>query len=250
VLKTFGRAHEKSWSGPTLRIVVWNVYKGRRADWKNDLRRISSDADLVLLQELRLDSKLKAELEDEMFRGWSATFATQFLMAGDVPTGVLTLSRVAPSWTSFARSAEREPFVKSPKVTVLTAYPSWSREAADGVSGDSKILMANIHGLNFRSERGLENQVADVAHRLLSQDSEAPMIFAGDFNSKDQDHLKAVEDVLSREGFDRVSFAQESFSSIRDQAFVRGLKVTRARVLTEISSSDHKPLRFEVELPR
>ncbi len=62
---------------PTLKVLVWNIFKQQRADWMSVLEGFGKDAHLVLLQE--------AQTTPELIR-----FATSnYLAADQVPALVL-----------------------------------------------------------------------------------------------------------------------------------------------------------------
>ena len=61
-----------------LRLVNWNIAKGRHFGWQHDLVQLSRDADLVLIQEARLEDNLPELVEEN----YCCTFAPGFARSG------------------------------------------------------------------------------------------------------------------------------------------------------------------------
>lgn len=86
-----------------IRVLVWNIFKQQRAEWKSVLKNFGKDAHLVLLQE--------AQTTPEMVR-----FATTNYLAADQvpalvlpqhPSGVMTLASAHPVYCCPLRSVSR-----------------------------------------------------------------------------------------------------------------------------------------------
>ncbi|MDR6295664.1 endonuclease/exonuclease/phosphatase (EEP) superfamily protein YafD [Pantoea dispersa] len=92
---------------PTLRVLVWNIFKQQRADWMSVLQGFGKDAHLVLLQEAQTTPEL-------------VQFATSNYLAADQvpafvlpqhPSGVMTLASAHPVYCCPLR--EREPLLRA-----------------------------------------------------------------------------------------------------------------------------------------
>lgn len=84
-----------------IRVLVWNIFKQKRAEWQSVLQNFGKDAHLVLLQE--------AQTTPELVR-----FATANYLAADQvpafvlpqnPSGVMTLSSAHPVYCCPLRGA-------------------------------------------------------------------------------------------------------------------------------------------------
>ena len=51
---------ERSRFGPVIRVLVWNILKGRRRRWPEDFSHLVADRDLVLFQEAVLNTPTDA----------------------------------------------------------------------------------------------------------------------------------------------------------------------------------------------
>ena len=115
-------------------MLSWNVKKGEDEDSLYQLGVISSDADVVTIQEAPLGEMLTSQFPN--LPSWS--FAPGYKTRDDV-TGVMTLSRVAP--LTHCVFSSREPWLRTPKATSLTEYPLRDRSET--------VLAINLHGVNF-----------------------------------------------------------------------------------------------------
>ena len=64
----------------TIRMLNWNIAKGRLAGWAMDLKKYAHHADLLLIQEASLEHKLP-QLLDEQF---VSAFAPGYSRAGHI----------------------------------------------------------------------------------------------------------------------------------------------------------------------
>jgi endonuclease/exonuclease/phosphatase (EEP) superfamily protein YafD len=221
VMRAFGTATEASLPTENLNILVWNLYKGRKEGLQEDLLNLSKDADLVFTQEFLDNATFRKQ---DQFK-W--TMATQFIWdEGSTPTGCSLGAKVEPSYQGFTRTVDKEPFVKTPKVQVVAKYPLVGR--------DDSLLAISIHGILMRKTAALERQLNQVAEIVDAH--KGPVIYAGDFNTRNKDRKKMVNAWMAKRGF------KSAISLDLDHIYVRGLKVISAKELNKIESSDHPPL--------
>jgi endonuclease/exonuclease/phosphatase family metal-dependent hydrolase len=77
-------------------VLNWNSHKGRNAIWQEDLERLSSRSDLVVLQEGYLTDDLQDLLNKKQY-SWDIAKA---FTHNDIYTGVLTASRIKPDFAN------------------------------------------------------------------------------------------------------------------------------------------------------
>jgi hypothetical protein len=119
----------------SFRVLNWNSYKGKNTVWQEDLERLSSLSDLVVLQEGYLTKDLQELLNNKQY-SWDIAKAFTY---NEIYTGVLTASRVKPDYLCSFRAPE--PLGGLPKTVLITRYP---------LSGtDEYLVIANIHMINF-----------------------------------------------------------------------------------------------------
>jgi endonuclease/exonuclease/phosphatase (EEP) superfamily protein YafD len=215
-------------SGSEIRILVWNVQKGNSDNWVGDFRSMSSDSDLVLLQEAHLREEFASGLVG--LPRWDMVDAWRY--AG-VPTGVLTASNVAP--LNVRALEQREPWLRTDKSALLTEYRLGR--------SDLTLLVANVHAINFTANtRAFREQLIAVA-KLVSE-HQGPVIFSGDLNTWRAGRRAIVDDIVASLGLSEVVFdgPRKTFGGFPlDHVFYRDLDVLAADVPV-IGSSDHNPL--------
>jgi endonuclease/exonuclease/phosphatase (EEP) superfamily protein YafD len=229
-------------SGQPLSIVVWNTFKGKRAQYYAALAEQARDADLVLLQEFRHDPLLEA-LHGEMFAGRDADLAVSFYtQPGQVaPTGVCTIATVRAIKRFFLLSRYFEPVTRTPKMALCSYYPY---DAPD-CPPERALLVVNSHGINFRLRRPFLDQMQQLAEQLRQH--HGPIIFVGDFNTWEQGRVRILDAVAASAGLQRVRFPP-GVKAVRghelDRVYVRGGAASAQRVLVNRAASDHNMLAF------
>jgi len=214
----------------------WNVFKGERPGWKQDFLELSAHHDLVLIQEAWLDQKANmATTWIESGLGW--LMATSFLFNDGTPTGVANGSKFQALNYEFLRSPDSEPLSNTPKMTLLSEF---------AVAGKSTtLLVANIHAINFAPSDAFARQLAQVELKL--EDHAGPIVFAGDFNTRNGERENLLLEMTKRLGMKKIVFDRKSESKILDHTFVRDLQVIAAHVNEDILTSDHKPMRYKLK---
>jgi endonuclease/exonuclease/phosphatase (EEP) superfamily protein YafD len=221
-----------------IRLVTWNVHKQADPGWQRDLRTLSSGNDLVLLQEIVLDSPLRDLIADEGLR-W--VMASSFLMS-DLDYGVLTAARVQPVATCTERVVE--PLLRIPKSAII----SWF-----ALRGQPETLaVVNVHAINFSLSLGAYRaQFRAIGETLAGH--EGPVILAGDLNTWTAARAQAVREVAKRLGLTEVRFAADRrsvfFGHELDHIYTRGLALVASSAML-VRSSDHNPVEATLRVSR
>lgn len=231
----------------SMKVLVWNVYKGEEDGFHRDYLEYAQDRDLLMIQEVvNTPDFLQSSLE---LSGFEHYFAASFgyTKTPEKLSGTMLSSPVKASKLWMARTKDVEPFVRTPKVLTMGTYPMAGVE--------EELLVINIHGLNVTGQDEFER------HLLLAMeqvgDHQGPIIFAGDFNTRTKKRLAFMRELLVDQwGMDEMSFRNDermrSFLTghIIDFTFTKGLEVVDSEVLGHLESSDHKAMYFEVRHKR
>lgn len=220
----------------SLNILSWNIQKASNNGWMEDLQSLSSAAHLAFIQEASLQAQL-GELDPRgpLFQSFSQGYTT-----ASMHTGVMTLSRHAPSMQcNFSRV---EPWLGTPKAATVTEHPLQGRE--------DRLLAINLHAVNFTfGVEDLQAQLQPLVQLLIAH--RGPAILAGDFNTWSLARQQLVDQVLSQHGLAPLAFAPDLRTTVfgrpLDHIYVRGLVAEHTEVVT-VSSSDHHALRARLKL--
>lgn len=234
VIQRFGKADRPSLDGKRLRVLVWNVYKGKRSGWVTSYRELARDKDLVLLQEAYLDRSMRGALQRPGLRHAMAV-SFRYRRQGQTPTGVLTGAVVRPSKVDWLRSRSREPVTETPKMSLLTRYP---------LSGSKRPLtVINVHAINFVRHAHFARMMGRVEKWVAA--SKGPVLLAGDFNTWSSTRMRTMRKIASRQGLSQVPLPESKL----DHVFLRGLDVASVKYCSGVKTSDHKPIVVELRLP-
>ena len=228
VLLSLGAASKKSLPR-RLNILVWNLHKGSNDTFATDFDQLGYKKDLILGEEMLLNNSYET--------------ATSFFIGKEKNrTGVLTGSSVASSSVDFLRTEVLEPVLNSPKVTLITRYPIRF--------STKQLTIVNIHGINFVDNDSYRKEIERLTEVLKK--FSGPMIFAGDFNSWNDeryDILKIMSITLDlREAAffpdNRLTFNKHPLDHFY---YSKDIKLISAKVEDFYQGSDHKPLEVVVE---
>jgi len=214
----------------SFKVLNWNSYKGRNTIWQEDLERLSSLSDLVVLQEGYLTGDLQDLLNKKQY-SWDIAKAFTYK---DIYTGVLTASRVEPDFLCSFRAPE--PLSGIPKTVLITRYP---------LSGTNEYLViANIHMINFSFDLADYRAQLEKTVEVLSQ-HRGPLIISGDFNSWNRARKEILADFTQELGAKEVVFDTDHRATFMgqqvDHIFYR--KLVPIEALTEkVTTSDHNPM--------
>ncbi len=219
-----------------LGLLVWNIYKQNRDGWSEELSRLSSDAQLLLLQEASLNTGLKQWLSEQ---GWEGNQVNAFKVMGE-SAGVINLARTTPNLA--CGYTEMEPWLRLPKSGIYARYP---------LSNGQVLAVVNLHAVNFTyGTNEYQLQLQALANELSQHTG--PIIVAGDFNSWSEERMSVMKQVLTSLGLSEVSFSPDNrvrfISGLPlDHVFYRGLKLEKAKA-PESDASDHNPLLLSFSL--
>jgi endonuclease/exonuclease/phosphatase (EEP) superfamily protein YafD len=250
--KTIDQTYSCSWSLPnnSLKVLSWNIAKNNyEASWIDDFLTIVQQyqPDKIFLQEVRLGVKAK-EIPALEGMGWS--FAPNFVDTFDhTYSGILIATKAEPLKSQALLTKHYEPITKTPKVSLFAEY---------SLSNQPETLLAvNAHLINFVTLSKFKAQLQEV-ESILSQHQGA-IIFSGDFNTWSRSRWLLLLQMATRLGLTPVSFSPRERKKIKsfflspplDYIFYRGLKQKpfTARVIDNVSSSDHSPLLVELAVP-
>ncbi|MCG7498409.1 endonuclease/exonuclease/phosphatase family protein [Vibrio sp. Of7-15] len=213
-----------------LSLLVWNIYKQQKESWQSQLQELSTDVDLILLQEASLTPSLKSAIKQA---GWVANLVRAFDVL-DTSAGVLSLSRSQPS--SACAHTALEPWLRLPKSALLSLFP---------LSTQENLAVVNIHGVNFTlGTEEYHAQLSELQNALEAH--QGPIIVAGDFNTWSEDRLAVVRDQVGQLGLKEVSFTDDHRTQFLtglplDHIFYRGLELEKAEA-PKSDASDHNPM--------
>lgn len=236
-LLIFGECEAEELTSERLRVLVWNVWKGKRgAAWRKDFLSLAGDRDLVMLQEAITTPEMS-----ELFHGrhvrheWhmAASFEWRF----SHKTGVITGATAKPKAKTMLRGTDRELFVWTPKVSLGTNY---------GLGGRETLLVINTHVINFTTTRAFVRFVQQLVS--LIEHHHGPVVLAGDFNTWNPGRSLSLTKILLKLGLQMVDFHVDPRLLKLDHVFTRGMKTLDAQIRSDIRSSDHFPLLLDFEL--
>lgn len=240
VLKNFGFPSQNALSR-RMKILVWNLHKGQDDTFGTEFIELAYKKDLVLGQEMLLDSNMR--LVFGSFPHYFYASATSFFIGDELyRTGLTTVSPVYPAAINYVRTVTLEPIVNSPKVTLVTRYP---------IKSSAKFLtVVNIHGINFVDSDSYRSELNRIYEAIKNYPS--PLIFAGDFNSWNDERNKALEEICQKLGLKEASFSPDHRMRFNRHPldhfyFSKDLKIIEAKVEDFYRGSDHKPLELIVE---
>jgi endonuclease/exonuclease/phosphatase (EEP) superfamily protein YafD len=218
-----------------IKVLVWNSYKGQKDGWKQDFGKLTSDKDIVMLQEY-YSPNMKIFEEDSLL-GHEVATSFMYIRKNYARTGVSTAATARPVDIDYDRTYYREPFVRTPKMSVLTTY--------DIESCSDDLLVVNTHGINFVTARRLRHQLRSIANKISMH--QGPVIWAGDFNTWTRRKMSALKSIGKSVGLTLLEKYETDkrlrvFKKPLDHVLYRGLDLTKAKVLAKIDSSDHKPI--------
>lgn len=212
-----------------IRLLSWNAQKGGRNNWQDDFAGMSSDRNLVLLQEA---------LPEHLFPGRYSpvpygSFAPGFAGPSGL-TGVLTLSAAEP--LTQCHLENREPWLRTIKATSVTEYALSNTTAT--------LAVINVHAINFSlGVEAFSRQLGQISDVLRAHDG--PVIVSGDFNTWSQNRLETVRTMAQESGLQTLVIPDDGRSTFFgrrvDHVFVRGLQ-TVAAATPAVDTSDHNPI--------
>lgn len=232
-------AHGSLDSG-NIRLVNWNIQKGGNPQWTTDLATLQGEPDLMVLQEVSLNSNAWGVVSDDRYREFSYRAFSPGYRTKQSLTGVMTVSTVEP--LTQCNFVNIEPWLRSPKATVITEY---------GLTDtDQTLLVVNIHALNFTF--GMHDFRKQLRQALSVLNAHAgPILLSGDFNTWHWRRSEILKDMTDSLGLEMLDYDEDHrkrfFGQPLDHIYVRDLEVLEATT-RQVNSSDHSPMSARFRL--
>jgi len=225
-------------------ILVWNILKGQRSGWINDLDKMTHESEFIFLQEAKLNNE-QLHYYNRVKDNYQWDMAQSFSRGDNKASSGVILGHKAKGLAPLVlRTDDTEPGINTPKTAVFNKFK---------IQGSSELLcVVNIHAINFVRPKIFKNQILKIEKVL--KNCLGPILYAGDFNTWMARKLEILEQSASRLGLKAVTFKNDHrtkftrWSPPFDHIFVRGIKVKASYVFGEITSSDHKPLSAYLEI--
>ncbi len=246
--------HLSSLDTSAIRVLNWNIAKNNHdRAWIEDFQHILNryQPHLIFLQEVRMCATVKrVELAE-----WGWSFAPNFIDAfHNSYAGVLTATKSACLKQKAIVTQHGEPVTKTPKVSLITEYSL--------MHSRKTLLTVNTHLINFVELAKFKAQLHEIEQAISAwRNSEGTalhsgaVIFSGDFNTWNRPRWTMLVQMTQRLGLTRANFPPHEAQNLKrfllspplDHIFYRGLQQNylQARVLNDITSSDHKPMLVE-----
>ena len=231
----------------SIKVLSWNIAKNNyNPSWSRDFLAIVDryQPDKIFLQEVRLRDDLQ-EIAELAQMGWA--FVPNFIDThSNTYSGILIASQGDRTSSKALITKHYEPVINTPKVSLFIEYSS----------GDSpqSLLAVNTHLINFVNLTKFKAQLQEIESILSNH--QGAIILAGDFNIWNKSRWRMLSQMAVRLNLTSVSFTIKDtkriksflFSPPLDYIFYRGFtqKPNTAKVIDNISSSDHNPLFVEL----
>jgi endonuclease/exonuclease/phosphatase (EEP) superfamily protein YafD len=232
----------------SLKILSWNIAKNNHnQQWSEDFLAIIAQhqPDKIFLQEVRLCA-IKQQIPELETMGWS--FAPNLIDRwNNTYSGVLTATKSDRIYSKAIITQHQEPITKTPKVSLFV-------ESSLGNEGET-ILTVNTHLINFVETGKFKTQLQEI--EAVIQQHQGSVILSGDFNTWNLSRWLLLLQMTEKLGLKPVNFPLIEAQKIKrfllspplDYIFYRGLqqKIATAKVISNVTSSDHNPLLVELE---
>ena len=218
-----------------IRMVNWNIQKGGDPQWTTDLATFQGDPDLMVLQEAPLNSSAWDVVSADQYHSFSPGYRTSRSL-----TGVMTVSAVKP--LTQCNFVSVEPWLRSPKATVITEY---------GLTDtDQTLVVVNIHAMNFTF--GAHDFRMQIKRALSVLNNHAgPILLSGDFNTWSGKRSETLNEMTDSLGLKKLGYDEDHrkrfLGQPLDHIYIRGLKVLEATT-RKVDSSDHSPMSARLSL--
>lgn len=217
-------------------MLVWNIYKQKRAEWQTELESLSQGAQILLLQEAALSEELIRWLDSSH---WKSSFVGAFSFLNRY-AGVMTLASEYPQKS--CAYTYIEPWLRIPKSGLHTLYP---------LSNGQTLSIVNLHAINFTF--GIQDYKAQLLQltAALAQ-HQGPIILAGDFNTWSDERLALVREIAAKLNLLEVAFLPDHRTVFLtgltvDHIFYRNMQLIKSEASIS-RASDHNPLLVDFAL--
>lgn len=232
-LETIRREAQNQDPRTLYRAITWNIFKGGRDSLGPEYTALAKGSDFVLLQEAT------NHLKDIICLEYSDCFFSTAFQYKETSYGVATISKHPTLEAISLQSDEVEPILLTPKSSIISSH----------LINGSPITIVNTHGINFVGLTAFEVQMREISEYLSK--ARGPIIWAGDFNTWNNQRLRILEEITGLYDMDEVIFDNndciKSFMGLKlDRVFAWGIKVESAKCMKR-DGSDHNPLILDFQ---
>ena len=233
--------HQHACCSDTFTVLCWNVAKLTLShSYKEYLKLLvkSENIDILLLQEVR--KHLTNELD---------IYGYSYVLSPNIQTknhmfGVLSAFKISCENDLSLLSKKKEFRYTTHKVSLITEHK---------ISNGEKLIMVNLHAINFVKNSDFQNELESIKSVLISH--KGAMIVAGDFNTWNTKRVGFLREFTSSLALKEVTFTDNTdlkkvFSNSLDYIFYRDLKLIDSKVINSKEISDHNPIiaRFKLTI--
>lgn len=218
-----------------IEVLTWNVYKFKKENSFSDLVSLANKSDIAFVQEAVHSQNFQDNAAKSVSMDW--TFFKSFCRDYGA-TGVQTGSRFPQTQVEAVLAPGLEPIVNTPKVTGFSTVE---------IQG-AKVLLINVHGMNANKGLDFEKHM-DQIHEV-AKEFQGPIIWAGDFNTWNPVRTAYLNAKAKALNMTMLKPEVDNRKLKLDHIIVRGFKAKSVTILENFVSSDHFPVRAELELSR
>ncbi len=226
----------------TFCLMSWNTYKIDHKTPEIFKKYIRNTHDTYAVDVFCLQEAVHHDKTTFPIDNFETVFASNIVLK-NYNYGVATFSKHPITKKTKILTTHRESVINTHKASLIT----------DIVINGTKIVIVNIHAINFKSARVYEYEFEKIKNLIQPEKNSHPIIIAGDFNSWNKKRVKIMKDFCHEFDF-KIAFLDEdhlvkSFQKYSlDFILYRGLSLENATALDCIKISDHNPIiaNFEV----
>jgi len=217
----------------SINFLCWNIKKGLKPNWREDLLDLVDGKDLVIIQEAVLHSDLTEAFDESVHWSFAKGYKTN-----KRTTGVMTICKHKP--VRRHQLTCWEPWLATPKCTNITEYALSDTEET--------LVVVNIHAINFTLGVKQFRKQIDKVRKVLAKHN-GPIILSGDFNTWRKKRMKILDALAIEHGLNALSFQEDHrktvFGQLLDHIYVRSL-TPESTGTHNVKSSDHNPISAEL----
>ncbi|MGE3608424.1 MAG: endonuclease/exonuclease/phosphatase family protein [Bacteriovoracaceae bacterium] len=240
-----GRSFAQNLNPNSIKVFCWNIKKAEMPAWQNEFKKYGNASDLILIQEAYRNQLFNQTIQSFEDMRWDMAVSFLYRKDHNTASGTMIGSKVEPTEVLVKQTVDFEPVVHTPKTMTIAKYP------IEGLN--SELLVISIHGINITRFETFKRHLDQAKVEILKHDG--PILFAGDFNSRTKQRIHYMIGLTTELKLKPIEFkngnqrmAWKFTNNYLDWGFTRGLKVKQAEVITSSIGSDHKPLRFELQV--
>lgn len=241
---SLGYATEEALNPAKIKVLVWNIFRAKKALWDEEFQQLGEGKNLFLIQEFFQSPRFIETINSFSQVRWDLGLTYLYLQRNGAGTGNMVGSSTDPSMVLIKHSSCHEPFLRTPKAMAISKYPLSGRQ--------EELLVISVHAINFTRNNCFKDHIQQAIDEISKH--KGPVLLAGDFNTHHQARTSYLMKAISKVGLRPVKFIDGHMrmkfgKHFLDHSFVRGLEVKHARVYGETKGSDHKPMVLEVAVP-